>query len=128
MSQSKAALLIVGGDEIFSESNKKKEPRQSELHPVGKTQNKKAPRLFGQTPYLVGCLFVFQLYPFIVVKVNIIIDDLLSLLESRVLDPANGFFFEMTKEVFHGSIIPAVAPSGHGGSNVILLGEDMIRL
>ena len=36
--------------------------------------------------------------------------------------------FEMSEEVLHGSIVPTVAASGHGWSNVILLGEDKIRL
>ncbi len=38
------------------------------------------------------------------------------------------FFFEMAEEVFHGSIIPAVSMAGHGGSNVILVDQEMIGL
>ena len=38
------------------------------------------------------------------------------------------FFFEMSKEVFHGRIVPAVAAAGHGRRDVILADKDMIWL
>ena len=82
-----------------------------------------------QTPSLVGCLFCFQLYPFIVVEVNIFIDEQLSFLEGWFLELAEILFFEMTEEVFHWGIVPAVARSRHGRGDVILLNKDiMIRL
>ena len=59
---------------------------------------------------------------------NIIINDLLSLVERWVLDPAFGFFFEMTKEVLHGGIVPDVPSSRHRLGHVILISEDMIRV
>ena len=52
-----------------------------ELNPVDKTK-KESPRWStGQTPGLVGCLSCFQLYPFIVVKVNIFVNELFCLLK-----------------------------------------------
>ena len=77
---------------------------------------------------MIRGLFRFQLYPLVVVKVDIIIDDLFGLLERRVLDSADGFFFEMSKEVLHGSIVPAIPASGHGRRDVILISEEMIRM
>ena len=62
------------------------------------------------------------------VKVNIFVDDLLGLLESVVLDPADGFFLEMPKEIFHRGIIPAFTSFGHRGGDVILVSKDKIRL
>lgn len=32
----------------------------------------------------------------------------------------------MPEEVFHGSIIPAVTPPGHGGGNPISAGKEMV--
>lgn len=78
---------------------------------------------------MVGCLSCFQLYPFVIVKVNILIDQLLSFLEGWFLELAEIFFFEMTEEAFHRGIVPAVAASRHGRCDVILLGKDIpIRL
>jgi len=35
----------------------------------------------------------------------------------------------VSKEIFHAGIIPAISAPGHGGSDVILVGKDiMIRL
>ena len=68
------------------------------------------------------------MYPFIVVKANIIVNDLVCLLERWMANLTQGFFFEMAKEVFHGSVVPAVAATGHGGGDGILLGKDKIRL
>jgi len=45
------------------------------------------------------------LYPFIVVEVNILINDLFDLIECWISDPANCFFFERSEEVFHWSIV-----------------------
>src|SRR5512147_3148087 len=82
-----------------------------------------------QTPSLVGCLFCFQLYPFVVVKVNILIDQLSGFFKSWCFELAEIFFFEMTEEVFHRGVVPTVGTPRHGRRDVILLGKDiMIRL
>jgi hypothetical protein len=65
----------------------------------------------------------------VVVKVNIFIDQELSLLEGWFLELAEIFFFEMPEEIFHRGIVPAITTSRHGGGDVILLRKDiLIRL
>jgi hypothetical protein len=49
------------------------------------------------------------LYPFVVVEANVIINDLLSLLEGKGFILAKSFFFEMSEEVFHRGIVPAIS-------------------
>ena len=39
---------------------------------------------------------------------------------------AQVFFFEVTEEILHGSIVPAVGATGHGRSDVILVHKDII--
>lgn len=56
------------------------------LNPVGQTKKESALWLVRQTPSLVGCLSCFQLYPFVVVEVDIFIDQLLSFLESWLVE------------------------------------------
>jgi hypothetical protein len=68
------------------------------------------------------------LYPLIVVEANVVVDDVLRLLVSQDFILAESFFFEMSEEILHGSIVPAISSSGHGRSDVILGGKDMIRL
>jgi hypothetical protein len=68
------------------------------------------------------------LYLFVVVKANVIINDLVRLLESWIADLPQRFFFEMPEEAFHRSVVPTIAASGHGGSDSILPGKDKIRL
>jgi hypothetical protein len=41
---------------------------------------------------------------------------------------AGEVLFEMSDGVLHGDFVPAFAMSEHGWSDVILLGEDKIRL
>jgi hypothetical protein len=66
------------------------------------------------------------LYPLAVVKVNIFIDQLSSFFEGGFLELAEKFFFEMSEEVFHWGVVPAVAASRHGRRDVILLGKDIM--
>lgn len=75
------------------------------------TEIESSPGLTGQTPYLAGCLFSFQLYPFIVEEGNIFSNDLMGLLESWVLDLAKGFFFEISKKSFPWGCGPTVVVS-----------------
>ena len=77
---------------------------------------------------MVGCLSCFQLYAFVVVEANVIINDLLSLLEGQRFVLAKGFFFEVAEKILDRGIVPAIATPRHRRSNVILLGEDKIRL
>ena len=42
------------------------------------TKRKPPASLFRQTPDLVGCLSCFQLYPFVIVKANVIVNDLVG--------------------------------------------------
>ena len=63
-----------------------------------------------------------------VIKVNILVDELLCFLKGGLLEVAQILFLEMAEEVFHGGIVPAVATSRHGRGDVILGGKDMIRL
>ena len=61
---------------------------ESRLNPISKTK-KESPRWSnGQTPGFVGCLSCFQLYPFIVVKVNVFVNELLRFFK--------GGFFELS--------------------------------
>jgi hypothetical protein len=101
---------------------------QIELHPINETQKESPAVSTGQTPGFVRYLSCFPLYPYIVVKANIIINDLSGLLEGRVAHLAQGFFFQMSEEVFHRCIIPTITPPGHGRRDGILLGKDKIRL
>ena len=57
-----------------------------ELNPVGQTKKESTLWLMGQTPSLVGCLSCFQLYPLVVVKVNIFIDQALRFLEGGFVE------------------------------------------
>ena len=83
-----------------------------DLNPLGQTKKESTLQaLIGQAPYLVGCLSCFQLYPLMVEKVNIFIDDLFGLLKGGGRELAERFFFEMPEEVFHGGIVPTVRPS-----------------
>ena len=77
---------------------------------------------------MIRCLSCFQLYPLVVVEANVVVDDLLRLLKGKKFVLAERFFFEMSEEVFHGGVVPAIAAPGHGGSDVILASEDKIRL
>jgi len=95
---------------------------------MGRQKKKAALRLSGQTPDLCGCLSCFQLYPFIVEEMDIFVNDLLDLLEGQEGEMTERLLFEMSKEVFHRGIVPAVCPARHGGSNVILLGKGKVRL
>ncbi len=61
-------------------------------------------------------------------EVNIFVDYLLEFVKCRGFQGTEGFFFEMTEEVFHTGIIPTVSPARHGGGDVILLGKDSIRV
>ena len=79
--------------------------------PLKGRQKKKATSLTGQTPYLIGCLFCFQLYPFVVEEMNVIIDDVDSLLKGGRFELAESFFFEMAEEVLHRGIVPAIPPA-----------------
>jgi len=68
------------------------------------------------------------LYPFVVIKVNIFIDQLLGFFKGRFLELAEILFFEMPEEVLHGSIVPTVATSRHARRDVILLSKDIMNV
>ena len=78
---------------------------------------------------MVRCLSCFQLYPFVVVEVDIFGNQLLGLFEGGQGAMAEVFFLEMREEILCRGIIPAVTPARHGGRDAILLDNDiMIRL
>ena len=79
-------------------------------------------------PLLKRCQFCFQLYSFVVVEVDVIVNNLLGLLEGEKLGLVNGFFFEMPKEVLHGSIVEAVSGSRHGDRDELILSEQEILM
>jgi hypothetical protein len=54
----------------FHRVSRRNYPSCLELHLFRKTHLRKPPSSTGETFYLVGCLFGFQLYPFIVEQVN----------------------------------------------------------
>jgi hypothetical protein len=83
---------------------------QPELPPIDETQKKKALKwLRRQTPRFIGCLSGFQLDTFIVIEMNVVINDLPSFIKAWGRKLAEGFFFQVSKEVFHRGIVPAVA-------------------
>ena len=67
---------------------------------------------------MIRCLSCFQLYPFIVIEANVIIDDLSSLFKGGCFDLSQSFFFQMSKEVLHWDIVQAIATPRHGKCNV----------
>jgi len=60
--------------------------------------------------------------------VDIFVDQLFFFLQAVVRDVAQGFFFDLSEEVLHRGVVPAISSTKHGGSDVILLGKDSIRL
>ena len=98
------------------------------LNPVDKTKKESPRRSNGQTPGFVRCLSCFQLYPFIVVKVNVFINELRCIRKGGLLELPQIFFLEVSKEVLHRSIVPTVAAARHGRRDVILTRKDMICL
>jgi hypothetical protein len=56
---------------------------------------------------------------FIVVEVDVVINDVFGFFEAGQRKLAQCFFPQMSKEVFHMGIIPTIAGSGHGWSNSI---------
>ena len=62
----------------------------------------------------------------IIVEVNVIINDLSGFFKGWNGIGLESFFFQMSKEAFHRSIVPAIASSGHGRSNGIILGQASI--
>ena len=99
-----------------------------ELTPLSKTKKESPHWSNRQTPGFVGCLSCFQLYPFIVVKVNVFINKLLCFLKGGLLELPQIFLFEVAKEVLHGSIVPTVATSRHARRDVILLSKDIMNV
>jgi hypothetical protein len=91
-------------------------------------EKKDAEWLPKQTPVLIGYLFRFQLYAFVVVEVHILVNGLASFGKGGMGQMAEIFFFEMAKEVLCGGLVPSVAPPRHGGGDVILPREDSRRL
>src|SRR4030042_823557 len=59
-------------------------------------------------------------------KVDIFVNDFLCLLKSGSSKLPQRFFFKMSKEVLHRSIIPTISPPRHRGNDVILLDKDSI--
>ena len=59
---------------------------------------------------------------------NIVINDLPGFFKGGRGELAESFFFEVGEEVFHGSVIPTIAPSGHGWGNGIVFSEDSIAM
>ena len=82
----------------------------------------------GQTPGLIRCLSCFQLYPFIVVEVNIVINDLPGFFKGGRGELAESFFFEVGEEALHGCIVPTISTPRHGRRDVILMSKDKICL
>jgi hypothetical protein len=66
--------------------------------------------------------------PFIIVKVDIFIDDLVGFLKTRDRKLPQGFFLQVSEEVLHRCIIPAIAAAGHGRGDGIILSQDSIPL
>ena len=98
-------------DSIWKVNPGIKKPPCHEVNPYGLTKKEStlvAKKLTGQTPSFKGCLSCFQLYPFVVVKVNIFLHDLFGLLKSWCFDLTQSFFFQVPEEVLHGSIVPTI--------------------
>lgn len=92
------------------------------------TKKKALEWLSRQTPGFVGCLSCFQLDTFIIVEVDVVSNDLASLFKAGDGELAESFFFQMREEIFHGSIIPAIAPARHGRGHSILLKEEGVAM
>ena len=60
----------------------------TELHPVEQTEKESPRELAGQAPMFERCLSCFQLYPLVVVKVNVFSNQLVSFFESGFLEVA----------------------------------------
>ena len=86
--ESQQALLESRGSWIHSGSGCliKKRPANFRLHPIEKTK-KESPRWSsGQTPGFIRCLSCFQLYPLVVVKVNVFINELFGFLKGSLFE------------------------------------------
>ena len=65
---------------------------------------------------------------FIVVEVDIVINNVLGFFKGGCRELAESFFFEMGEEGFHRCIVPTVASPRHGRRNRILFGEEGITM
>ena len=63
---------------------------------------------------------------FIVIELNVVINNLFSFLQTGDGKLAKRFFFQVSEEIFHGSIVPAIAEAGHGRGDGIVM--DQVRI
>jgi hypothetical protein len=85
-----------------------------EPHPIKWTQKESVVNLGGLTPESVGCQLCFQLNPLVIVEIDVFVNDLPGLLHRFQFHWADGFNLQMSKEILHGSIIPAIPSPRHG--------------
>jgi len=73
------------------------------------------------------CQTGLVLYTFIIVVMDIFVNELLSSFNGLGLLSINTFAFENAEEVFSTGIIQGSSRSGHGRSNAILLGQSIVH-
>lgn len=74
------------------------------------------------------CLSCFQLNAFIIIEVNVIVNDLFCFFKGGDWKWSERFCFQMREKFFHRSIIPTIARARHGRRDAISLGQESITL